>query len=78
MTIKKNIPSQIKSVFLKAINSTKPKIIFKKNIRNYLPSSKIIKVLAIGKAASSMVERIIELDIAKEGILITNSENFKK
>ena len=78
MTIKKNIPSQIKSVFLKAINSTKPKIIFKKNIRNYLPSSKIIKVVAIGKAASSMVERIIELDIAKEGILVTNSENFKK
>ena len=78
MTIKKNISSQIKSVFLKAINSTKPKIIFKKNIRNYLPSSKIIKVVAIGKAASSMVERIIELDIAKEGILVTNSENFKK
>ena len=78
MTIKENIPSQIKSVFLKAVNSTKPKKIFKKNIRNYLPISKIIKVLALGKAASSMVERVIELDIAKEGILVTNSENFKK
>ncbi len=78
MTMEDKIRSQIKSVFLKAVNASKPKKIFTNKIKDYLPKSKIIKVLAVGKAASSMVERIIELDIAKEGMLVTNSENFKK
>ena len=78
MSIKNIYLPKIKSAFLQAVDAGKPENIFSERIKNYLPLSKEIKVLAVGKAASSMVEQIIKLNIANTGMLVTNSENYRK
>ena len=77
MSIENKYLLKIKSAFLQAVNSGKPEKIFSEKIKNYFPNSKEIKVLAVGKAASSMVEQIIKLKIASTGVLVTNAENFR-
>ena len=78
MSIKNIYLPKIKSAFIQAVEAGKPENIFSEKIKNYLPLSKEIKVLAVGKAASSMVEQIIKLNIANTGMLVTNSENYRK
>ena len=77
MSIEDKYLLKIKSAFLQAVNAGKPEIVFSEKIKNYFPKSKEIKVLAVGKAASSMVEQIIKLKIANTGVLVTNAENFR-
>ena len=77
MSLENKYLLKIKSAFLQAVNSGKPEKIFSEKIKNYFPNSKEIKVLAVGKAASSMVEQIIKLKIASTGVLVTNAENFR-
>ena len=77
MSIENKYLLKIKSAFFQAVNAGKPEIIFSEKIKNYFPKSKEIKVLAVGKAASSMVEQIIKLKIASTGVLVTNAENFR-
>ena len=77
MSIENKYFLKIKSAFLQAVDAGKPENIFSEKIKNYFPKSKDIKVLAVGKAASSMVEQVIKLKIASTGVLVTNSENFR-
>lgn len=69
---------EVKSAFLKAISAGKPEKILTEKIKNLIPENKILKILALGKAASSMAETIIKLQIGFEGIIITNEENFRE
>ena len=77
MSIENKHLLKIKSAFLQPLNAGKTEKIFSEKIKNYFPNSKEIKVLAVGKAASSMVEQIIKLKIASTGVLVTNAENFR-
>ena len=77
MSLEKKYLLKIKSAFLQAVDAGKPENIFSEKIKNYLPQSKEIKILAVGKAASSMAEEIVKLNIANTGILVTNAENFR-
>ena len=77
MSLEKKYLLKIKSAFLQAVDAGKPANIFSEKIKNYLPQSKEIKILAVGKAASSMAEEIVKLNIANTGILVTNAENFR-
>ncbi len=69
---------EVKSAFLKAIDAGKPEKILNNKIKTLVPKHKNLKILALGKAASSMAETIIELQIGFEGIVITNEENFRE
>ena len=68
----------VKSAFLKAIDAGKPEKILSNKIKKLIPKNKNLKILALGKAASSMAETIIKLQIGFEGIIITNDENFRE
>ena len=61
---------EVKSAFLKAIGAGKPEKILTEKIKKLIPENKILKILALGKAASSMAETIIKLQIGFEGIII--------
>ena len=69
---------EVKSAFLKAIDAGKPEKILSNKIKKLIPKNKNLKILALGKAASSMAETIIKLQIGFEGIIITNDENFRE
>ena len=68
---------EVKSAFLMAISAGKPEKILTEKIKKLIPENKILKILALGKAASSMAETIKKLQIGFEGIIITNEENFR-
>ena len=59
---------EVKSAFLKAIDAGKPEKILNNKIKTLVPKHKNLKILALGKAASSMAETIIKLQIGFEGI----------
>ena len=68
----------VKSAFLKAIDAGKPEKVLTDKIKDLIPKNKNLKILALGKAASSMAETILKLQIKFEGIIITNEENFRE
>ena len=63
MTISVKHVNQLKSAFFYAVEAGTPEKIFSDEIKSLLPKDKELKVLSVGKAASSMAEKMIDLKI---------------
>ena len=50
---------------------------FSDEIKSLLPKDKELKILSLGKAASSMAEKMADMNISQTGIVVTNDENFR-
>ena len=77
MTISVKHVNQLKSAFFYAVEAGTPEKIFSDEIKSLLPKDKELKILSLGKAASSMAEKMANMNISQTGIVVTNDENFR-
>ena len=77
MTISVKNVNQLKSAFFYAVEAGTPEKIFSDEIKSLLPKDKELKILSLGKAASSMAEKMADMNISQTGIVVTNDENFR-
>ena len=77
MTISVKHVNQLKSAFFYAVEAGTPVKIFSNEIKSLLPKDKKLKILSLGKAASSMAEKMANMNISQTGIVVTNDENFR-
>ena len=77
MTISVKHVNQLKSAFFYAVEAGTPEKIFSDEIKSLLPKDKELKILSLGKAASSMAEKMADMNISQTGIVVTNDENFR-
>ena len=77
MTISVKHVNKLKSAFFYAVEAGTPEKIFSDEIKSLLPKDKELKILSLGKAASSMAEKMANMNISQTGIVVTNDENFR-